>query len=78
MIKSRSTFGQKTISTGPRTSLESLEIQNGLFYGFGDTRRPDSRAVGYWVMVDKILIITAYAIPTIGLLIVCFLISRKK
>ncbi|MFL2724204.1 MAG: gamma-glutamyltransferase [Gammaproteobacteria bacterium] len=40
-------FGQKTISTGPRTSLESLEIQNGLFYGFGDTRRPDSRATGY-------------------------------
>jgi gamma-glutamyltranspeptidase/glutathione hydrolase len=40
-------FGQKIISTGPRTSLESLEIQNGLFYGFGDTRRPDSRAIGY-------------------------------
>ena len=40
-------FGQKTISTGPRTSLESLEIQNDLFYGFGDTRRPDSRATGY-------------------------------
>ena len=40
-------FGQKIISTGPRTSLESLEIQNDLFYGFGDTRRPDSRATGY-------------------------------
>ena len=40
-------FGQKIISTGPRTSLESLEIQNGLFYGFGDTRRPDSMAIGY-------------------------------
>ncbi len=40
-------FGQKIISSGPRTSLESLEIQNDLFYGFGDTRRPDSRAAGY-------------------------------
>ena len=39
-------FGQKIISSGPRTSLESLEIQNELFYGFGDTRRPDSRAAG--------------------------------
>jgi len=29
-------------------------------------------------MLDKLLIITLYAIPTVGLLIVCFLISRKK
>jgi len=40
-------FGQKIIITGPRTALESLEIQNDLFYGYGDTRRPDSRAKGY-------------------------------
>jgi len=29
-------------------------------------------------MLDKVLIITIYAIPTIALLIVCFLMSRKK
>jgi len=29
-------------------------------------------------MIDKILVITAYAIPTIALLIFCFFISRKK
>ena len=40
-------FGQKIMITGPRTALESLEIQNDLFYGYGDTRRPDSRAKGY-------------------------------
>jgi hypothetical protein len=36
----------KTLITGPRTALESLEIKNSLFYGFGDTRRPDSSAKG--------------------------------
>ena len=40
-------FGQKIMITGPRTALESLEIQNDLFYGYGDTRRPDSKATGY-------------------------------
>ena len=40
-------FGQKIMITGPRTALESLEIKNNLFYGYGDTRRPDSRAKGY-------------------------------
>ena len=39
-------FGQETLITGPRTALESLEIKNNLFYGFGDTRRPDSSAKG--------------------------------
>ena len=39
-------LGQKTLITGPRTALESLEIKNNLFYGFGDTRRPDSSAKG--------------------------------
>ena len=32
--------------TGPGTALESIEIKNNLFYGFGDTRRPDSSAKG--------------------------------
>ena len=40
-------FGQKIMITGPRTALESLEIKNDLLYGYGDTRRPDSRASGY-------------------------------
>ena len=39
-------MGQKTIVTGPRTALESINIKNNLFYGFGDTRRPDSSASG--------------------------------
>ena len=29
-------------------------------------------------MLDKVLIVTLYAIPTIGLLIFCYVISRKK
>ena len=37
---------QKVYISGPGTSLESLEIKNNLFYGFGDTRRPDSKAKG--------------------------------
>jgi hypothetical protein len=39
-------FGQPIYVSGPGTSLESLEIKNNLFYGFGDTRRPDSKAKG--------------------------------
>ena len=39
-------LGQKIYFSGPGTALESIEIKNGLFYGFGDTRRPDSRAKG--------------------------------
>ena len=37
---------QRIYISGPGTSLESLEIKNNLFYGFGDTRRPDSKAKG--------------------------------
>ena len=40
-------FGQKIMISGPRTSLESLQIKENLFYGFGDTRRPDSKAKGH-------------------------------
>ena len=29
-------------------------------------------------MIDKILVVTIYAIPTIALLIVCYLISKQK
>ena len=39
-------LGQPIYISGPGTSLESLEIKNNLFYGFGDTRRPDSKAKG--------------------------------
>jgi gamma-glutamyltranspeptidase/glutathione hydrolase len=39
-------FGQKIYMSGPGTALESIEIKNDLFYGFGDTRRPDSSAKG--------------------------------
>ena len=39
-------LGQPIYVSGPGTSLESLEIKNNLFYGFGDTRRPDSKAKG--------------------------------
>tara|TARA_B100000214_G_C23848630_1_gene572302 strand:- start:287 stop:943 length:657 start_codon:yes stop_codon:yes gene_type:complete len=37
---------QKIYISGPGTSLESIGIKNGRFYGFGDTRRPDSKAKG--------------------------------
>ena len=40
------TLGQRIYISGPGTSLESIELKNGLFYGFGDTRRPDSMAKG--------------------------------
>jgi hypothetical protein len=39
-------LGQRIYVSGPGTSLESIEIKNNLFYGFGDTRRPDSKAKG--------------------------------
>jgi gamma-glutamyltranspeptidase/glutathione hydrolase len=39
-------LNQRIYFSGPGTSLESLEIKNNLFYGFGDTRRPDSKAKG--------------------------------
>ena len=39
-------LGQRIYISGPGTSLESIEIKNNLFYGFGDTRRPDSKAKG--------------------------------
>ena len=39
-------LGQKIYLSRPGTALESIEIKNGLFYGFGDTRRPDSSAKG--------------------------------
>lgn len=45
-IESIEGFNQKVYISGPGTSLESLEIKNNLFYGFGDTRRPDSKARG--------------------------------
>ena len=40
-------YGQKILISSPRTSLESLQIKENLFYGFGDTRRPDSKAKGH-------------------------------
>ena len=40
-------LGQKIYFSGPGTSLESIEIKNNLYYGFGDTRRPDSKAMGH-------------------------------
>ncbi len=30
------------------------------------------------IMLDKLFIITLYAIPTVALLIICFFVSRKK
>ena len=39
-------LGQKIYVSGPGTALESIEIKDGLYYGFGDTRRPDSLAKG--------------------------------
>ena len=39
-------LGQPIYFSGPGTSLETIELKNNLFYGFGDTRRPDSKAKG--------------------------------
>ena len=44
--KKLESMGQKIYISGPGTSLESIEIKNDRFYGFGDTRRPDSDAKG--------------------------------
>ena len=38
--------GQKSIFLNPNTALESIQMKNNLFYGYGDTRRPDSKAIG--------------------------------
>ena len=45
-VKKIESMGQQIIISDPGTSLESIEIKNGRFYGFGDTRRPDSDAKG--------------------------------
>ena len=39
-------FGQKIYLSGPGTALESIEKKGDFFYGYGDTRRPDSKAKG--------------------------------
>jgi len=39
-------LGQKIYLSGPGTALESIEKKGSFFYGFGDTRRPDSKAKG--------------------------------
>ena len=39
-------LGQPIIISDPGTSLETLKLKNKLLYGFGDTRRPDSKAKG--------------------------------
>ena len=45
-LKTIKSLGQPILTTRPGTSLESIELKNNLFYGFGDTRRPDSKAKG--------------------------------
>ena len=39
-------FGQEVYFMDPGTALESIMIKNNYFYGYGDTRRPDSKAIG--------------------------------
>ena len=39
-------LGQKVYYINPGTALESIMIKNNYFYGYGDTRRPDSKAIG--------------------------------
>ena len=39
-------LGQKVYFMNPGTALESIMIKNNYFYGYGDTRRPDSKAIG--------------------------------
>ena len=39
-------LGQEIYFMDPGTALESLMIKNNYFYGYGDTRRPDSKAIG--------------------------------
>ncbi len=44
--QSISKLGQPIIFEEPGTSLEAIMIRNNIFYGYGDTRRPDSKAIG--------------------------------
>ncbi len=39
-------LGQEIYFMDPGTALESILIKNNYFYGYGDTRRPDSKAIG--------------------------------
>ncbi len=39
-------LGQEVYFMDPGTALESIMIKNNYFYGYGDTRRPDSKAIG--------------------------------
>ena len=39
-------LGQEVYFMDPGTALESIMIRNNYFYGYGDTRRPDSKAIG--------------------------------
>ena len=39
-------LGQEVYFMDPGTALESIMIENNYFYGYGDTRRPDSKAIG--------------------------------
>jgi len=39
-------LGQEIYFMDPGTALESIMIKNSYFYGYGDTRRPDSKAIG--------------------------------
>ena len=39
-------LGQEFYYIDPGTALESIMIKNNYFYGYGDTRRPDSKAIG--------------------------------
>ena len=39
-------LGQEVYFMNPGTALESIMIKNNYFYGYGDTRRPDSKAIG--------------------------------
>jgi gamma-glutamyltranspeptidase/glutathione hydrolase len=39
-------LGQEIYFMDPGTALESIMIKNNYFYGYGDTRRPDSKAIG--------------------------------
>ena len=39
-------LGQEVYFMDPGTALESIMIKNNYFYGYGDTRRHDSKAIG--------------------------------
>ena len=39
-------LGQEVYFMDPGTALESIMIKNNYFYGYGDTRRSDSKAIG--------------------------------